>query len=59
VVFVQLVNSISGHFVTGNEHLQNGLLKPNGGWRVDAYADRSRQPNEKDLPIFELFQRGD
>lgn len=38
VVFVQLVNTISGGLQAGNEHLRDGVLDQNGRWRVDACA---------------------
>ena len=38
VVFVQLVNTISGGFQAGNEHLQDNALNQKGLWPVDAYA---------------------
>jgi hypothetical protein len=38
VVFVQLVNTISGGFQAGNEHLQDSVLDQNGLGRVDARA---------------------
>jgi len=38
VVFVQLVNTISGGFQTGNEHLRASLLDQNGQRSVDACA---------------------
>jgi len=38
VVFVQLVNTISGGLQAGNEHLHDSLLDQNGQGRVDAYA---------------------
>ncbi|WP_202327626.1 hypothetical protein [Mesorhizobium sp. 113-3-9] len=36
VVFVHLVNTISGGSVAGNEHLYDGSLKQDGRSRVDA-----------------------
>ena len=38
VVFVQLVNTISGGILARNEHLQDSVLDQNGLGRVDARA---------------------
>ncbi|MBB6413561.1 hypothetical protein [Mesorhizobium sangaii] len=38
VVFVQLVNTISGGILAGNEHLHDSVLDQNGLGRVDARA---------------------
>jgi hypothetical protein len=37
-VFVQLVNTITGGFQAGNEHLHDSLLDQNGQGQVDACA---------------------